>query len=161
MNDASEFEIVFVDPNEAVCEQLELCFRDYDRTSVVCDVFESLERFDCMVSAANSFGLMDGGVDLAITRFFGVSLMDCVQARIVTEYRGEQPVGTCEIIPTGHAEHPYIAHAPTMRVPMPIASTDNVYCAMWAMKRRRCLTPKGFHNTAQGRPRSGRTLGWQ
>ena len=40
-----------------------------------------------MVSAANSFGLMDGGVDLAITRFFGVPLMD-VQA--LSQGLGEQ-----------------------------------------------------------------------
>ncbi len=85
-----------------------------------------------MVSAANSFGLMDGGVDLAITNFFGVELMDRVQQTIVKEFRGEQPVGTCIIVETRHPKHPYIAHAPTMRLPMRIATTDNVYLAMWA-----------------------------
>jgi len=40
--------------------------------------FEELKQFDCMVSAANSFGLMDGGVDLAIICYFGVELMDRV-----------------------------------------------------------------------------------
>ena len=45
-----------------------------------------------MVSAANSFGLMDGGVDLAITNFFGVDLMDRVQAHILRDYLGEQPI---------------------------------------------------------------------
>ncbi|WP_199302765.1 hypothetical protein [Oscillatoria sp. FACHB-1406] len=30
-------------------------------------------------------------------------------------------------------EHPFLAHTPTMRVPMAISQTDNVYRAMWAM----------------------------
>lgn len=36
-----------------------------------------------MVSAANSFGLMDGGVDGAITMFFGDQLQKRVQKHIV------------------------------------------------------------------------------
>ena len=86
-----------------------------------------------MVSAANSFGLMDGGVDLAIIRYFGLELMDAVQDRILKDFRGEQPVGTSFVIETGHDRHPYLAHTPTMRVPMAITRTDNVYLAMWAM----------------------------
>lgn len=86
-----------------------------------------------MVSAANSFGLMDGGVDLAIADFFGAQLVQRVQAHILDEYLGEQPVGTSFIIATGHPRYPFVAHTPTMRVPMSISTTDNVYAAMWAM----------------------------
>ena len=67
-----------------------------------------------MVSAANSFGLMDGGVDLAITRFFGEPLMQRIQTRILEEYLGEQPVGTSLIVETGHPAHPFVAHTPTL-----------------------------------------------
>ncbi|WP_413175074.1 macro domain-containing protein [Anabaena azotica] len=95
--------------------------------------FQDLSEFDCMVSAANSFGLMDGGVDLGIINFFGQELMHRVQQRILSEYLGEQPVGTSMIVETNHPQHPFIAHTPTMRIPMKIASTDNVYLAMWAM----------------------------
>jgi O-acetyl-ADP-ribose deacetylase (regulator of RNase III) len=66
--------------------------------------FEELEEFDCMVSAANSFGLMDGGVDLAIFCYFGVELMDRVQERIIRGYLGEQHVGTSLIVETGNAK---------------------------------------------------------
>ena len=76
---------------------------------------------------------MDGGVDLADLRFFGVQLMERVQAHIVQEYSGEQPIGTSFTIETGHAEHPFVAHTPTMRVPMAISTTDELYTAMWAM----------------------------
>ena len=44
---------------------------------------------------------MDGGVDLAITNFFGVDLMKRVQERILRDYLGEQPVGTSMIVETG------------------------------------------------------------
>jgi O-acetyl-ADP-ribose deacetylase (regulator of RNase III) len=76
---------------------------------------------------------MDGGVDLAITRFFGAQLMQRVQATSFKSTLGEQPIGTSFIIGTSNPGHPFLAHTPTMRVPMEISSTDNVYSAMWAM----------------------------
>ncbi len=86
-----------------------------------------------MVSAANSFGLMDGGVDLAIIRFFGQHLEAKVQSHILTHYLGEQPTGTSFIIEIDNPKHKYLAHTPTMRIPMEITRTDNVYRAMWSM----------------------------
>ncbi len=129
---AEEFELTLVDPNPELCEHFREQFRNVERVTVVNGPFESLGAFDCMVSAANSFGLMDGGVDLAITKFFGLQLMDRVQDHIQSHFRGEQPVGTSFIIGTGNDEHPFLAHSPTMRVPMRISMTDNVYRAMWA-----------------------------
>jgi O-acetyl-ADP-ribose deacetylase (regulator of RNase III) len=128
-----DVKLILVDPNDAVCDAWKLAFEESPDISIVRGRFEALPEFDCMVSAANSFGLMDGGVDLAITRFFGVQLMERVQAHILDEYLGEQPVGTSFIIETRHPRHPFLAHTPTMRVPMPISTTDNVYAAMWAM----------------------------
>ncbi len=128
-----EFELILVDPNAELCEEWELYFGDLPRVSIRHGKFEELTDFDCMVSAANSFGLMDGGVDLAITNYFGIELMDRVQAAVIKQYRGEQPVGTSMIIETEHTSHPYLAHTPTMRKPMRITKTDNVYSAMFAM----------------------------
>lgn len=128
-----KLKLILVDPEPGLCEAWREHFDDLPDFEVVNDRFETLPAFDCMVSAANSFGLMDGGVDLAIVDFFGLELMDSVQARILREFRGEQPVGTSFIIETGHPKHPFLAHSPTMRVPMRITRTDNVYLAMWAM----------------------------
>lgn len=129
----SELQLILVDPNPALCLCLERSFASLPRVTVFNDRFERLPEFDCMVSAANSFGIMDGGVDAAITAFFGTPLMERVQQRILEEFLGEQPVGTSMIVETGHARHPFLAHTPTMRTPMPIARTDHVYLAMWAM----------------------------
>src|SRR5215472_3241869 len=125
--------LILVDPKRELCQCWKQQFRGLSHVEIVNGRFEELEEFDCMVSAANSFGLIDGGVDLAIICYFGVELMDRVQEKIIRDYLGEQPVGTSVIVETGNAKHPFIAHTPTMRVPMTIASTDYVFAAMWAM----------------------------
>jgi O-acetyl-ADP-ribose deacetylase (regulator of RNase III) len=129
----SELQLILVDPKPALCACCERSFVGLRNVTVVNGYFEKLPEFDCMVSAANSFGIMDGGVDAAIIAFFGRSLMQRVQQRILEEYLGEQPVGTSMIVETGDPQHPFVAHTPTMRTPMPIARTDHVYLAMWAM----------------------------
>ncbi len=122
-----------VDFNKGLCDAFEEYFADLPNIEIIHDSFQNIDEFDCMVSPANSFGIMDGGVDLAISRYFGWQLMERVQKRILSEFLGEQPVGTSIIVETKHEEHPFLAHTPTMRVPMDITHTDNVYLAMWAM----------------------------
>jgi O-acetyl-ADP-ribose deacetylase (regulator of RNase III) len=133
MMDAEDFRLVLIDPLTELCAAFVEYFDDLPTVEVVNGYFEDLAEFDCMVSPANSFGLMDGGVDRAIINFFGLELMARVQEHIIHEFRGEQPVGTSFIIETGHTDHRFLAHTPTMRVPMQIACTDNVYRAMQAM----------------------------
>ena len=106
--------------------------------------FERLSSYDCLVSPANSFGMMDGGMDAAITAFFGLQLMERVQQRILDDYLGEQSVGTSFIIATGNPQYPFLAHTPTMRVPMQIIGTDIPYMAMWAM----LLAVRQYNRTA-------------
>ena len=125
--------LILVDPNEALCNAFRKTFADLPNVEIVYGYFEGVKAFDCMVSPANSFGLMDGGVDAAITRFFGDQLMQRVQQRIIDDYLGEQLVGTSMIVETRNPQHPFLAHTPTMRVPMAVSLTDNVYKAMWAM----------------------------
>lgn len=95
--------------------------------------FEDIPVYDCVATAGNSFGLMDAGMDLAVVKYFGTQLMERIQQRILEDHLGEQPVGTCLIVETGHLQHPFVAHAPTMRIPMNIAGTDHVYLATWAV----------------------------
>jgi O-acetyl-ADP-ribose deacetylase (regulator of RNase III) len=128
-----ELKLILVDPNPWLCAAFRHYFTGLPNVEIVPGFFEDLATFDCMVSPANSFGLMDGGVDAAIVRFFGNQLMDRVQQRILDDYLGEQPVGTCLLVESHHPEHPFVAHTPTMRVPLDITGTDNVYRAMWAM----------------------------
>lgn len=125
--------LILVDINADMCIAWKAYFDTLPNVEIVKRRFEELPEFDCMVSAANSFGIMDGGVDLAITNFFGTSLMRRVQKYILDDYLGEQPVGTSIVVETDNKKHPFLAHTPTMRVPLNIQHTDNVYLAMRAM----------------------------
>ncbi|EBN1529025.1 phage tail protein [Salmonella enterica subsp. enterica serovar Glostrup] len=116
-------------PEPAMAAAFECYFQNTDNVEIIPGPFETIPEFDCMVSAANSFGLMDGGVDAAITTYFGTQLQRRVQKYIIQEYLGEQPVGTAFITETGDGEHPWLIHAPTMRVPLIIDGTDAVYNA--------------------------------
>ncbi|WP_375562327.1 macro domain-containing protein [Bernardetia sp. OM2101] len=133
--------LILIDPNPVLCNEWKKPFKNYKEVEIVNGYFEELEEFDCMVSAANSFGLMDGGVDYAIIKYFGADLEKRVQQKIIEKYRGEQPVGTSMIVETKHNKHPFIAHTPTMRVPLTISRTDNVYKAMFAL-----LLSVHYHN---------------
>src|SRR4051794_12744556 len=55
---------------------------------------------DALVSPANSFGIMDGGLDLAIRDQLGFTVQDRIQEIIVDRYHGEMPVGCAEIVET-------------------------------------------------------------
>jgi len=125
--------LILVAPSSQLFTAFQQDFSYLPNVEIVNDYFEWLPEFDCLVSPANSFGMMDGGIDAAIIRFFGRSLMTKVQQHILDEFLGEQPVGTSFIVETGHPKHPFLAHTPTMRVPMSIAGTDIPYVAMWAM----------------------------
>lgn len=129
------FNLILIDPQQDLCDAWIETFQDFSQVEVVHGYFEQVKKFDCLVSPANSFGLMDGGVDLAIRRFFGMQLQYSVQKRIQKEFYGEQPVGTSMIVDTEHEDHPFLAHTPTMRVPMDISNTTQVYDAMFAMLR--------------------------
>ncbi|EDJ8499288.1 phage tail protein [Salmonella enterica] len=135
-------------PEPAMAAAFECYFQNTDNVEIIPGPFETIPEFDCMVSAANSFGLMDGGVDAAITTYFGTQLQRRVQKYIIQEYLGEQPVGTAFITETGDGEHPWLVHAPTMRVPLIIDGTDAVYNAT-----RAALLAIFQHNKSTGEDR--------
>ncbi len=121
-----------IHPDEAMCDAFRERFDGLAGVRVIRATFEDLEPHDCFVTAGNSFGMMTAGIDAAVVGFFGEPLMRRVQHRIMDDFFGEQPIGTAFIVPTGHAAIPFIAHAPTMRVPGSIEGTDKVYNATWA-----------------------------
>lgn len=98
-------------------------------------VNESFEQFikntkvQCVVSPANSFGIMDGGYDLVLTKWYGNQLQERVQKYIIENYYGEQPVASSFIIETGKDKQ-YLIHTPTMRTPEKIVDTRIIYQAM-------------------------------
>ncbi|CAG8469910.1 337_t:CDS:2 [Gigaspora margarita] len=103
---------------------------------------------ECLVSPANSFGLMDGGIDYYISEYYGGvdELIPVVQKSLDFEWCGEQNVGTCLLVDVRElatkiknssnqkGSFPgYIAHCPTMRIPKVLDNDDLVYRCTWAM----------------------------
>ena len=129
-----------------MCEAFRRRFAGLPNVRIVRGRFEDLDPHDCFVTAGNAFGMMTAGIDAAVVRHFGDDLMRVVQHRVMDEYLGEQPVGTAFIVPTGNDDRPFLAHAPTMRVPSGIDGTDKVYSATWA-----ALLAVHAHNVAEDR----------
>ena len=129
---ALPIDLWLIHPEEEMCDAFRARFEGLPRVTVMQSRFEELPPHDCFVTAANSFGIMNAGIDAAVIRFHGEDLMKRVQYRILNEYLGEQPIGTSFLEPTGNPDYPFIAHSPTMRVPGSIEGSDKVYCATWA-----------------------------
>ena len=88
---------------------------------------------DAVVSPANSFGFMDGGIDHLYSRHFGRKIEERLQEMIRNRHHGELLIGTAEIVETNNLRIPYIIAAPTMRVPMKLADSINPYLAARAV----------------------------
>jgi O-acetyl-ADP-ribose deacetylase (regulator of RNase III) len=124
--------IHLIDRSRPLTDKWNEQFADCPGVVVACgDYFQ--RPADAIVSPANSFGIMDGGLDLAIRDQLGFAVQDRIQEVIVERYHGELPVGAAEIVPTDDARWRYMVAAPTMRVPEPIAHTINPYLAFRAI----------------------------
>ena len=88
---------------------------------------------DAVVSSSNSFGFMDGGIDLLYCKYFGRHIEKRVQEAIVQHHHGELLVGAAEIVDTEDKGIPFLIAAPTMRVPMLLSDTVNPYLAARAV----------------------------
>jgi len=90
-------------------------------------------KCDAVVSPANSFGFMDGGIDALYSQHFGWGVQDRLQTLIRERHDGELLVGMAEIVDTENARIPFLIAAPTMRVPMILSDTVNPYLAARAV----------------------------
>lgn len=90
-------------------------------------------RVDAVVSPANSFGFMDGGLDFALSERLGWALQSNLQRAISARPLKELLVGEAMILPTGDSNIPWLVSAPTMRVPMRLRQSVNAYLAMKAV----------------------------
>lgn len=123
------------DRNPQVVIALRRAFADLAGTGAfeagVGDIFDDA-ACDAVLSPANSFGYMDGGIDLAYRNRFGHALEASVQSQIRNHHHGELPVGQAFVVPTGDVPIRFLVVAPTMRVPMNVAKTTHAYLAFRA-----------------------------
>ncbi|OLF10408.1 macro domain-containing protein [Actinophytocola xanthii] len=79
-----------------------------------------------VVSPANSFGLMRGGIDAVYARTFP-AIEQQVRSAVLAYHGGELPVGQALIVPTGVAAPAWLISAPTMREPGERLPPDTVH----------------------------------
>lgn len=133
--------IQLIDRNKEMCNQWKLQFKDCNDVVIHCGDYFSLET-ECIVSPANSFGFMDGGIDYAIMCYYennyNIDIEQKVKYRIEHDFEGELLVGQgCFLDLSSRyskTEAPSLIVAPTMRVPMKLSNDSvNVYLSMKAI----------------------------
>lgn len=126
-------EIILTAIDDALADAFEVHCGNIENVSVHRGSIFDVEC-DAVVSPANSFGFMDGGIDAWYCWRFGDGIQDAVRMAILRFWHGELPVGTAEIVETKDADVPYLIASPTMRVPMLLGKdTVNPYLAMRAV----------------------------
>ena len=90
-------------------------------------------KADALVSPANSFGFMTGGIDLHYKNYLGQGMEDAIRRRISLGFNHELLVGQATSVELGKTpplvNYKYVIAAPTMRVPENISHTINAYLA--------------------------------
>lgn len=124
--------VILIDRSQPLVDRWREQFADCPAVEVLAG--EYFQRpADALVSPANSFGIMDGGLDLAIRDRLGFGVEARVQEVIVERHHGELPVGSAEVVATDDPSWRYLIAAPTMRIPEPVAFTLNAYHAFRAI----------------------------
>ena len=126
--------IILTDLNPDLIKAWKAIFADEKDVSII---YGDLTKISCdaLVSPANSFGFMDGGIDYALSERFGWALQKKLQEQIKQLPEGELLVGQALVLETGDTKIPFLISAPTMRVPMDfnIHTSLNAYLAMKAI----------------------------
>lgn len=87
-----------------------------------------------LVSPANSFGWMDGGIDRLYTERFGIDLQRRLQDAISARPEGHLPVGAALFLRTGDPRIPFLISAPTMVNPGPVTAANSFFAMAAALK---------------------------
>jgi O-acetyl-ADP-ribose deacetylase (regulator of RNase III) len=122
-----------VDANAEVAEALRDAFRAFAEVEVAHGDLLAVAH-NAIVSPANGYGFLDGGVDRAYLDFFGPGIQARVHEAIAARPEGHLPVGASLVVRTGHTRIPYLLLAPTMLAPEPVVA-DHCYRALRAVLR--------------------------
>jgi O-acetyl-ADP-ribose deacetylase (regulator of RNase III) len=132
-SESVEMRYILFDRNPVMVDSWKEFFMDRPDVEIVLGDLNYI-NCDTIVSPANSFGFMDGGIDYAISQRLGWGVQTKLQQAIKELPEGELLVGNAMVVATGDTTIPFLISAPTMRVPtnVNIASSVNAYLAMKA-----------------------------
>ncbi len=131
--------LVLVDQNRVLVDHWKREFAAFPEVGVVRGHILSLAQ-NAIVSPANGYGVMDGGIDLLYLQYFGMEVQDRVLDAISRRQEGYLPVGTSIVVKTGHPQIQYLVVAPTMVVPEPVPPANSFFAMSAALRAARSNT---------------------
>ena len=114
-----------IDINPELVEAWKVCFHGEDVDIQCCDILSVAEN--AIVSPANGYGFMDGGIDRLYTDHFGLRPQTELQEAILKREEGYLPVGASILVSTGDVKVPYLIAAPTMITPGAVPASNCFY----------------------------------
>lgn len=133
LKNMDELQITFISRYDDDIKAYKQILGDYENIHFVSsDVIKEMQtnKYDAVISPANSFGFMDGGIDAYYLQYFGRNLQTSIQDILKSHYHGELPVGNAIILNMGEQITPqYFIVSPTMREPEDVSRTPNAYLA--------------------------------
>lgn len=131
-SEETSLRVSLVDRSSGLAEAWATAFEGRDGVAVLEGDLLAL-NCDAMVSPANSFADMGGGIDKAIDDYYGKEAQECVRRAIARDFYGELPVGMALITAYERRRFPFLISAPTMRVPGEVRGSINAYLGMRAV----------------------------
>src|SRR5215831_12926516 len=112
-----ELFLVDTEPELVSCWNKE--FSKFPEVKILCSDILSIAQ-NAIVSPANGYGYMDGGIDLLYLNYFGNQIQKTVLDTIAPCPEGYLPVGTSLVVHTRDKRIPYLIVSPTMLIPGPV-----------------------------------------
>jgi O-acetyl-ADP-ribose deacetylase (regulator of RNase III) len=133
MDSTINLNIEFCVPNREAFEIARAIFADIP-TIKVSNTSITAAQYSTIISAGNSFGEMNGGIDGIINTLLSAYtpsryIQEDVKSVINNKYIGELPVGTSILVKTNHPRYTSLIYTPTMRVAENVSTTLNAYLA--------------------------------
>ncbi|KAL0946008.1 hypothetical protein HGRIS_012284 [Hohenbuehelia grisea] len=151
-----DIQFVLLDRSNHLVEEWKRAFAEHlpadvsSRITILNSTLENLtpphSLFDCIVSPANSYGIMDGGFDYYLSKAISPtgdikSAISVAQSALYKRSRGYAPPGSCTLVPlAGTAceanahQCAFVALCPTMRVPEDVRwNREVVYNCIWSL----------------------------
>ena len=124
--------VIFRCINPAVVVAMTEAFADVPEFNIAEGDIFSGGMADAIISPANSFGHMDGGIDARYVQHFGRTLQVALYDAVAMLPGGQIPLGSACIVPTGDDAIPYMISTPTMVFPGPVPFSNHAYRAFLA-----------------------------
>lgn len=132
--------------NPLLVEEWKIAFEDVDNVFVSQgDITKYDILVDAIVSPANSFGYMTGGIDAVYVDWLGEQMHINARTAIERDHYGELPVGQAIVVETASMIIPSLVVAPTMREPMRVPPI-NAYLSFRAALIAIIENNKWFHS---------------